>query len=284
MNDEAGTHYQSVVDQFTWGLRFLKDNFGECGRPRIGWQIDPFGHSREQASLFTQMGYDGMFFSRLDYRDKAQRQNDKTMEVVWKSSDNLDDNDILTGVLYNHYSPPPGFCFDMLCNDEPIIDDEYSADYNVDARISAFADFVKRQAGYFRTNNVILTMGDDFHYMSAQMWFKNLDKLIKYSNERTEHQLNVFYSTPSCYLKALHNANITWPTKSDDFFPYANDAHSYWTGYFTSRPTSKRFERVGNQFLQICKKLSATAPTYEDSYDERLMRLKNQMGVINRAM
>ncbi|EAL40240.3 AGAP008582-PA, partial [Anopheles gambiae str. PEST] len=33
MNDEAAVHYQSVVDQFTWGLRFLNDTFGECGRP-----------------------------------------------------------------------------------------------------------------------------------------------------------------------------------------------------------------------------------------------------------
>lgn len=135
MNDEAAAHYQSIVDQFTWGLRFLNENFGECGRPRIGWQIDPFGHSREQASLFTKMGYDGMFFSRLDYRDKLQRRSDKSMEVVWQTSENLDDSDILTGVLYNHYSPPPGFCFDILCNDEPIIDDKYSADYNVDRRV-----------------------------------------------------------------------------------------------------------------------------------------------------
>lgn len=94
-----------------------------------------FGHSREQASLFTKMGYDGMFFSRLDFRDKLQRRSDKSMETVWQSSDNLEDSDILTGVLFNHYSPPPGFCFDILCNDEPIIDDEYSADYNVDRRV-----------------------------------------------------------------------------------------------------------------------------------------------------
>lgn len=46
-------------------------------------------------------------------------------------------------------------------------------------QISDFANFVKKQAASYRTNNVILTMGDDFHYMSAQMWFKNLDKLIK---------------------------------------------------------------------------------------------------------
>lgn len=138
MNDEATAHYQSIVDQFTWGLKFLNDTFGECGRPRVGWQIDPFGHSREQASLFTKMGYDGLFFARLDFRDKKKRLDEKSMEMIWKSSDNLDDNDIFTGALYNHYSPPPGFCYDVLCDDEPIIDDPESVAYNVDNRVSFF--------------------------------------------------------------------------------------------------------------------------------------------------
>jgi len=63
--------------------------------------------------------------------------------------------------------------------------------------------------------------------------------------------VNVFYSTPSCYLKAVHDAGQTWTTKQDDFFPYASDPHSYWTGFYTSRPTLKRFERLGNNFLQV---------------------------------
>lgn len=89
MNDEAGAHYHSIIDQFTLGLKFLNDTFGECAKPRVGWQIDPFGHSREQASLFTKMGFDSIFFARLDSQDKSQRLKDKTMEMVWKSSDNL---------------------------------------------------------------------------------------------------------------------------------------------------------------------------------------------------
>ena len=55
MNDEATTHYSSIIDQHSLGAEFLRNQFGECARPKIGWQIDPFGHSRELASLFAQV-------------------------------------------------------------------------------------------------------------------------------------------------------------------------------------------------------------------------------------
>jgi lysosomal alpha-mannosidase len=55
MNDEASTHYNSIIDQHSLGAEFLHEQFGECARPKIGWQIDPFGHSRELASLFAQV-------------------------------------------------------------------------------------------------------------------------------------------------------------------------------------------------------------------------------------
>ena len=92
--------------------------------------------------------------------------------------------------------------------------------------------------------------------------------------------MNVFYSTPSCYVKSLHDADISWPTKSDDFFPYASDPHAFWTGYFTSRPTSKRFERIGNQFLQICKALSASSESLTDDQENNLDRMRRIMGVM----
>lgn len=31
----------------------------------------------------------------------------------------------------------------------------------------------------YSTNHLLLTMGEDFNYQSADMWYKNLDKLIK---------------------------------------------------------------------------------------------------------
>uniref|UniRef100_A0A6E8WBV9 Alpha-mannosidase n=1 Tax=Anopheles coluzzii TaxID=1518534 RepID=A0A6E8WBV9_ANOCL len=282
MNDEAAVHYQSVIDQFTWGLRFLNDTFGECGRPRAGWQIDPFGHSREQGSLFVQMGYDGLFQGRLDFQDKSNRIAQRTMEMMWKTSDSLEQSELFTSGLYYIYAPPPGFCFDVLCNDDPIIDGPYSADNNVKEKVDLFLDTVHNMSKTFLTNNIILTMGEDFHYQDANMWFKNLDKLIRYTNQRQSEgsMVNVFYSTPSCYLKAVNEANVHWPTKSDDFFPYASDPTAFWTGYFTSRPTQKRYEREGNHFLQVCKQLSAIAPMKESFYESHLTALREVMGVM----
>jgi len=47
--------------------------------------------------------------------------------------------DIFTNILYNQYQAPPGFCFDVLCSDEPIIDNN-GPDNNVEEKvdISAF--------------------------------------------------------------------------------------------------------------------------------------------------
>ena len=67
----------------------MNDTFGKCARPKIGWQIDPFGHSREQASMFAQMGFDGLLFGRLDYEDKSKRMKSQTPELIWKGSPSL---------------------------------------------------------------------------------------------------------------------------------------------------------------------------------------------------
>jgi len=67
------------------------------------------------------------------------------------------------------------------------------------------------------------------------------------------------YSTPACYLKALSEVEFEWTTKDDDFFPYASDAHSYWTGFFTSRPNSKRLVRDASKWLQLAKQMASKA-------------------------
>ncbi|CAF4750611.1 unnamed protein product [Rotaria sp. Silwood1] len=259
MIDEATTHYNSIIDQHSLGAEFLHDTFGECARPKIGWQIDPFGHSREVASLFAQMGFDGYFFGRADYHDLIDRSVKRTREMVWQANPNLDRQSwLFTGILPLYYLSPPSFCFDITCSDQPIMDDKNLHDYNVPERVETFIGAALAQAKVYATNHIIMTMGGDFFDQNAHEDFKNLDKLIHYVNLQQENgsDINVFYSTPSCYLYALNKAEKKWSTKTDDFFPYASTPSVYWTGYYTSRPALKRYERYANNILQVTRQLN----------------------------
>lgn len=51
------------------------------------------------ASLFAQMGFDGMFFARLDYEEKSERLTNKTAEMIWEGSDSLGKRLFL--IIYN---------------------------------------------------------------------------------------------------------------------------------------------------------------------------------------
>ncbi|XP_034129785.1 lysosomal alpha-mannosidase-like isoform X7 [Drosophila guanche] len=281
MNDEAAVNYQSVIDQFSLGLKWLDETFGACARPRIGWQIDPFGHSREQASMFAQMGYDGEFFSRMDPKDKAKRMEELSLEMIWDASESLSDAKLFTGLLYSFYWETSGFCFDVLCRDDPIIDGD-SYDNNVQTRVDDFLAYAAKVAAKFRTTHIMIPLGGDFQYEDAHINYKNMDKLIKYVNERQADgsTYNLFYSTPACYLNSVHEGLQTWPNKTDDFFPYASDSNSFWTGYYTSRPTQKRFERDGNHMLQTAKQLSVFADLKSEQQKEDLDYLRQIMGVM----
>lgn len=253
MNDEAAAHYQEIIDQLSYGMKWLNDTFGSCALPRIGWQIDPFGHSREQASIFSQMGFDGLFLGRIDYQDKLLRQKERTLEMIWKSSPSLGGRaDMFTGVLPNVYWPPTGFCFDINCWDEPLHEN------NIRSKALDFIAHARKQAESYATNHTVITMGMDFYFRDAKKWYHNLDKLIQAVNELepVEH-VRIFYSTPACYLKSLHDSRRRWPTKLDDFFPYADNFNTYWTGYFTSRPSLKFHIRYANNILQAVKQLHA---------------------------
>ncbi|XP_968354.2 lysosomal alpha-mannosidase [Tribolium castaneum] len=287
MNDEANVHYQFTIDQYTLGLRYLEDRLGKCSRPKVCWQIDPFGHSREQASISAQLGFDSVFFARLDYRDRINRLGTKTGDLIWRGSSNLgNSSDIFTSVMYNHYSAPAGFCFDIVCNDEPIIDDEESPDYNWKSRVEAFANFVREQASKYPTNNILVPMGDDFRYQAALNAYINTDRLIKgfelFPQTFEGKPIKLLYSTPTCYTKAVNdfvNSNdYKLQIKSDDFFPYADGVASLVVGYITSRPASKRFVREANTMLQVAKQLAAVANLpYEN---ENINSLKEAMGVL----
>lgn len=67
--------------------------------------------------MLAQMGYDGLFLGRIDYEDKINRFVNKNTEMIWKASDSLgSSSNLFTSILYDGYSSPHGFCFDVSLN------------------------------------------------------------------------------------------------------------------------------------------------------------------------
>ncbi|XP_027344930.1 alpha-mannosidase isoform X2 [Abrus precatorius] len=264
MHDEATCHYIDMIDQTTLGHRFIKDQFNKT--PRVGWQIDPFGHSAVQAYLLgAELGFDSVHFARIDYQDRAKRKADKSLEVVWRGSKTFGSSaQIFANAFPVHYSAPNGFDFEVDNDFAPLQDDPRIFDYNVEQRVKDFINAATAQANVTRTNHIMWTMGDDFRYQYAESWFKQMDKLIHYVNK--DGRVNVLYSTPSIYTNAKNAANQTWPLKTDDYFPYADAPNAYWTGFFTSRPALKRYVRMLSGYYLAARQLEFLAGNKSTKY------------------
>ena len=275
MHDEAATHFMGMMDQTTLGHSFLSETFGYA--PTVGWQIDPFGHSSTQAGLLSSgAGFDALYFGRIDYQDLALRRSQRRVEGVWRAgADNAGSNaDVfwgLTGSYGGNYGPPEGFCFDNFCSDEPMMDDPDLEGYNVGSKVAAFAAAAYEQANEARGTHIMMTMGSDFQYENSEVWFRNLDSVIRNTNEYNDKGkieddphgrfggIKVFYSNPELYTAAKHEDDLTWEVKTDDFFPYSDCEQCFWTGYFTSRASLKRLERYGSSFLQAARQVEAVS-------------------------
>ncbi|XP_063677322.1 lysosomal alpha-mannosidase-like isoform X2 [Bolinopsis microptera] len=279
MNDEASVHYAATIDQMSEGLMWLQREVGGPDydvTPTIAWQIDPFGHSSAHAALSAQMGMKGLFFARMHYQDYDKRKRNKDLEFNWK----VENGNLFTGVLYRqHYNAPPGFDFDRRRADPPMVRNPQSPEYNIPERVEDFVSYLEEQSSHYRSGNIMLTMGGDFCYQNAHKYFKNLDILMDYVNANTTNNgFKMIYSTPSQYMDAVLKSIGGLQNKTDDLFPYADGPHSYWTGYFTSRPTLKGYVRDCNNVLQVCKHVeAAAAPGDKLGATSELLRLA--MGV-----
>ncbi|KAM5546803.1 alpha-mannosidase [Rosa sericea] len=253
MHDEATCHYIDMIDQTTLGHHAIKEQFNKA--PRAGWQIDTFGHSAVQAYLLgAELGFDSVHFARIDYQDREKRKRDKSLEVIWRGSRTLgSSSQIFANAFPVHYGPPPGFRFEIHGDFIPIQDNPLLFDSNVEQRLHDFINAAVTQANVTRTNHIMWTMGGDFEYQYAESWFKEMDKLIHYVNK--DGRVNALYSTPSIYSDAKNAANQSWPLKTDDYFPYADVVNSYWTGFFTSRPSLKRYVRMLSGYYLAARQL-----------------------------
>lgn len=148
-----------MIDQTTLGHKFLKDELGVV--PAVGWQIDPFGHSATQGGLLTSgVGFDSLFFGRIHHVDLEHRRQNAECEGLWSSD--VDEASVfwgLSGSYGGNYGAPEGFCFDALCDDEPLVGEDEDV---LLERIKKFAIALGVQANMTKGRNLMLTMGMDF--------------------------------------------------------------------------------------------------------------------------
>lgn len=257
MHDEACTHADDMMNNMMVGHEFLKREFDYV--PKIGWHIDPFGHSNANARLFAEMGFDAWFYARIDWNEREQRMEDKSMQWIWRPFwNNLGSSvEIFTGVLQDMYWWPDGFSYDereYYAN--PVIGDPTLETFNADKKSQHLYNYVSDMTTHYRGNHMFIPWGADFAYGNAHLNFASSDALIEYFNSHYD-DMTLMYSTPYMYLDALKAQDIEWPVKYTDTFPYADDPEDYWSGYFTSRPNSKSQIRGAQANLHASNKLFA---------------------------
>jgi len=69
--EECDANYEDIIGNFYKGHSWLKDEFGLS--PRIGWNLDAFGHTESEAGIFHDLGFEALFFSRLTGDDLDNR-------------------------------------------------------------------------------------------------------------------------------------------------------------------------------------------------------------------
>ena len=125
--DEACPNYEDMINNMYIGHSFLKKEFGI--RPKIGWMLDAFGHSATNARLFTEFGFEAIFFARLDDKDRDERMKNKELTFLWRTSpDNFGKSRQILGLTTPiHYEPLPQFntfgTYDPMLAADPIQDD-----------------------------------------------------------------------------------------------------------------------------------------------------------------
>ena len=286
MNDEANTHYSSMIDQLFEGHEWTMDHINPSFLPKTSWCIDPFGTSPTMAFLLNRAGIPNLAIQRVHYEVKKYLAKRKQLEFPWRQAWAVETQDSSTDTfthLFPFYSydiphtcgPDPKICcqFDfkrmpphnLLCpwgvNARAIVDS------NVQERASTLVDQYKKHSTLYNTNKLLIILGDDFRYetsVETHHQFENYEKLFSYINNDETMNTHMRWSTLNEYFLALEaernrltevgsQKSENFQPLSGDFFTYADRRNHYWSGYYTSRPFYKEMDRELRSHLRTAE-------------------------------
>ncbi|KAH6755449.1 hypothetical protein C2S51_038934 [Perilla frutescens var. frutescens] len=230
--------------------------------------------------------YFAIIEQRTHYELKKELAWHKNLEYVWRQSwDSEESTDIFVHMMpfYSYdiphtCGPEPAVCcqFDFArmrgfvyerCpwGEHPVETDHE----NVKERALKLLDQYKKKSTLYRTNTLLVPLGDDFRYISideAEAQFRNYQLLFDYINSDPSLNAEAKFGTLDDYFRTLReeadriNYSVTgeigsgeiggFPSLSGDFFTYADRNQDYWSGYYVSRPFFKAVDRVLEQTLR----------------------------------
>ncbi|XP_015879233.3 alpha-mannosidase 2 [Ziziphus jujuba] len=291
MNDEANSHYYAIIEQMTEGNTWLNDTIGVI--PKNSWAIDPFGYSPTMAYLLRRMGFENMLIQRTHYELKKELSLHKNLEYVWRQSWDVEE----TTDIFVHMMPFYSYDIPHTCGPEPAICCQFdfarmhgfvyelcpwgqhpveTTQENVKERALKLLDQYKKKSTLYRTNTLLIPLGDDFRYVSvdeAEAQFKNYQMLFDYINSNPSLNAEAKFGTLEDYFRTLREESERvnysqpgevgsgqiggFPSLSGDFFTYADRQQDYWSGYYVSRPFFKAVDRVLEQTLRAADMMIA---------------------------
>ncbi|XP_015744480.2 alpha-mannosidase 2x isoform X2 [Python bivittatus] len=284
MPDEANSHYFAMIDQLLEGHQWLEKNIGVM--PRSGWAVDPFGHSATMPYLLRRANLTSMLIQRVHYAVKKHFAATQNLEFLWRQSWDPDSSTDLLCHMMPFYSydvphtcgPDPKICcqFDFKrlpggrINCPWKVPPKAITNSNVAERAQLLLDQYRKKSKLFRSNVLLVPLGDDFRYDKPQEWdaqFLNYQRLFDFLNARPELHVQAQFGTLSDYFDALYKQMGVvpgtrppgFPVLSGDFFSYADREDHYWTGYYTSRPFYKSMGRVLEAHLRAAEILYSLA-------------------------